>query len=961
MDRPAATSQAHRTLTVLLAVLVATFTFRPSAYVAAASYPACTIVGTSDSEVLHGTSGDDVICTGGGDDSVDAGAGNDIVLAQGGRITAHLGEGDDRFDGAGTSSAHVYGEGGNDYILGSDGEDDLDGGPGTDTILGASGDDSIDGGESADDLAGGPGADDIFGESGDDSIDGGDGNDQLSGDNGDDAIFGEVGDDFLSGGDGDDALDGGSGSNLCGTEPGYEYLPGCTFDDERPVILSTSFAKSSVEVGESSDYVLAEVVVEDRSPLQHLEVQCDLYGWQNASPASVQVNRSSGGTRGYSMFTLNGGFSEEEMLNPDIMRVGTSYRVSMPLIFQKGSMPGDYRCRVTAVDFFDNSTTRRSSDETTPGIPTMRVVRSAGEWDDDPPVLQSIVFDRQSVDVTDGDATLGVTVHVTDATQVSGVNLYCASLADPGSSMIQGGIFFENRAGTSGYLKAYSSRQVRSVPVPAEISGTPRDLTASFDLVFAHGTVPGSLWCFLSLHDSASRWISSGNSNWPGPKIPALVVERRGTGWDDAPPRLISLSFDHDIVDVSMGDATLFATVEIEDATAVHDGVIACSSEGGETSAYASFAEDDSVTGSGYRSTDAYNRSPSTDPALFSGGKTRLSIKLPITFRGTSKPGLITCRFDVSDALGHAATQFDLPDLRVNRLPAPRELTAAAVSSTTLGLSWVVPLHNGGAEIVDYDVEVSRDNGLTWDGVPHPPSTVRGMKVSGLAKGRTYLFRVAAINGNGEGTFSQPVSVTTLATPPGVPTALTATGVTTNSATLRWAHPVDRGGTAITDYVVETSRDGGVTWRIVPHVPLASPTLNLVGLAPGTRYLVRIAAKNSLGTGARLVGAFSTGSGLAMAPRDPQVLKLQPWSLTLSWTLPVSNGGSPIVDYRIQVSTNGGSSWKTLTHSVSNRRTFQVRGLQPETEYRFRVAAVNGNGIGTYVTLAPVITPSTAP
>ena len=73
------------------------------------------------------------------------------------------------------------------------------------------------------------------------------------------------------------------------------------------------------------------------------------------------------------------------------------------------------------------------------------------------------------------------------------------------------------------------------------------------------------------------------------------------------------------------------------------------------------------------------------------------------------------------------------------------------------------------------------------------------------------------------------------------------------------------------------------------------------------------------------------------------------------------NGGSAIVDYRIQVSTNGGSSWKTLTHAASNLRTFQVRGLRPETEYLYRIAAVNASGVGSYANIASVTTPSAAP
>ncbi|MGI6484634.1 MAG: fibronectin type III domain-containing protein [Candidatus Dojkabacteria bacterium] len=71
-------------------------------------------------------------------------------------------------------------------------------------------------------------------------------------------------------------------------------------------------------------------------------------------------------------------------------------------------------------------------------------------------------------------------------------------------------------------------------------------------------------------------------------------------------------------------------------------------------------------------------------------------------------------------------------------------------------------------------------------------------------------------------------------------------------------------------------------------------------------------------------------------------------SIYLGWTAPSDYGTSPITDYIIQYSTNGGSTWTTYNDGVSSNTFVTVSGLTSNTTYTFRVAAVNGSGISTY-------------
>jgi titin len=240
--------------------------------------------------------------------------------------------------------------------------------------------------------------------------------------------------------------------------------------------------------------------------------------------------------------------------------------------------------------------------------------------------------------------------------------------------------------------------------------------------------------------------------------------------------------------------------------------------------------------------------------------------------------------------------------------------------------------------------------------------------ISNLVPGAEYLFRVRGENGATENQDLNLVRVNYVVhnstipgpTNPAAPTTFAARSITTTTATLSWTAPTDNGGSAITDYVIETSRDG-TTWSAVPHTASTSTSMNLSGLAPGTTYQVRIATKTAVGTSETLTGSFTTTAGAPLAPQNLAATSVTGTTLTLTWNLPTSNGGSPITDYKIEVSSNGGSSWSAITHSASNSRAFNVTGLAKGTSYRFRVSTITTIGTSAAPAVLSVTTVGNAP
>jgi plastocyanin len=129
------------------------------------------------------------VFAGGGDDIVRVGSGTtarDITLQQ---STIYLGEGND-FARVGGQRATIFGDQGDDLVIGGAADDTIYGGFGNDRLFGSGGPDRIFGDDGNDLIGGGDGNDSqLFGGLGNDTISGGRGNDRISGDAGIDTAY----------------------------------------------------------------------------------------------------------------------------------------------------------------------------------------------------------------------------------------------------------------------------------------------------------------------------------------------------------------------------------------------------------------------------------------------------------------------------------------------------------------------------------------------------------------------------------------------------------------------------------------------------------------------------------------------------------------------------------------------------------------------------------------------------
>jgi len=263
-------------------------------------------------------------------------------------------------------------------------------------------------------------------------------------------------------------------------------------------------------------------------------------------------------------------------------------------------------------------------------------------------------------------------------------------------------------------------------------------------------------------------------------------------------------------------------------------------------------------------------------------------------------------------------------------------------------LTWTAPVVNGGAAISDYKIEFSSNAGSTWTTFTRSASTATTATVTGLVNGKSYLFRVSAVNSAGAGSAVATTTAITPRTVPGVVTGITATPGNIQ-ASLAWTAPAVNGGAAISDYKIEFSSNAGSTWTTFTRSASTATTATVTGLVNGKSYLFRISAINSAGAGSAVATTTAITprtvpgvvTGITATPRTAQA--------SLTWTAPAVNGGAAISDYKIEFSSNAGSTWTTFTRSASTATTATVTGLVNGKSYLFRISAINSAGAGSAV------------
>jgi titin len=165
--------------------------------------------------------------------------------------------------------------------------------------------------------------------------------------------------------------------------------------------------------------------------------------------------------------------------------------------------------------------------------------------------------------------------------------------------------------------------------------------------------------------------------------------------------------------------------------------------------------------------------------------------------------------------------------------PCGMPLTATKVTGTSVTLTWLPPVDNGGSPITDYILWRRDMTGKSWEQMDPVPEFLTEYTLTGLKEGARYMFRVAAKNSAGVGETIQmkepvhckktqgeadkrstPTQSFDIPEKPGRPGKPFATAVTDDSVTLSWPAPDSFGSSPITNYVIEKREITKSKWSI---------------------------------------------------------------------------------------------------------------------------------------------------
>jgi len=282
---------------------------------------------------------------------------------------------------------------------------------------------------------------------------------------------------------------------------------------------------------------------------------------------------------------------------------------------------------------------------------------------------------------------------------------------------------------------------------------------------------------------------------------------------------------------------------------------------------------------------------------------------------------------------------------------APRNLTARW-GDRYVNLTWEAPADDGGSLIVGYKVYRGTSSGnetyLTTVG-----NVTTYYNDTGLTNGRTYYYRVSAVNGLGEGELSEEVSATPLGVPSAPQNLVAIAG--DGYVSLTWEAPDDNGGLPIVGYNIYRGTSSGNETLLATVGNVL--TYNDTGLTNGQTYYYRVSAVNGLGEGELSVEVNATPKTIPSAPQN-LVARAGNRYVVLTWEAPADDGGSPIIGYKIYRGTSSGNV--VLLTTVENETTYNDTGLTNGQRYYYRVSAVNGFGEGE-LSVEVNATPKTVP
>jgi hypothetical protein len=349
--------------------------------------------------------------------------------------------------------------------------------------------------------------------------------------------------------------------------------------------------------------------------------------------------------------------------------------------------------------------------------------------------------------------------------------------------------------------------------------------------------------------------------------------------------------------------------------------------------------------------------------------------------------------------VGTAAFTYQANDLNGSSVPqtvtitvlpaAPVGLQPASVTSNQVVLTWSA----NPTDLTGFIVQQSTDS-IDWTTIATPGPAAQTATATGLNTGTPYFFRVAATSSVGNSAFTGTSAIFVNQPLPPIIETTSHSGVTTTGNW--WTGTFlpgyydgsflndgnqNKGGSSVTfnfnlstagnydvaiwypassgnasNVPVDIHAASGTTTELVNEQQNGGQWVDL-GIFAFNAGAAPIVIRNTGTNGLVVANAVElTPTTAALTPPPPgafAAVAASTSTINLSW----SENSTLATGFLIQQSPDG-INWTTIATPGASATTQPVSGLNPGTNYYFRIQATGGNGNSTFSTVGPVTTPS---
>ncbi|XP_026815472.1 protein sidekick isoform X3 [Rhopalosiphum maidis] len=289
----------------------------------------------------------------------------------------------------------------------------------------------------------------------------------------------------------------------------------------------------------------------------------------------------------------------------------------------------------------------------------------------------------------------------------------------------------------------------------------------------------------------------------------------------------------------------------------------------------------------------------------------------------------------------------------------PRSVSAFAISSTEVRLSWEHPQQNQqNGDLLGYKIFYividSPNEHRVEEETEVVPATYVSHSLVFLDKYTEYKIQILAFNPAGDGPRSAPIIVRTHQGVPGPPTDLQFSEITMNSLKVSWTPPKRKNGQLLGYIITYETAEQNERFSKQVKQRVNQTWLLVQPLEEEVTYTFSVRAQ-TIDLGVAIKGNVTTGPqpGSPKSPFDLSLVKTVS-SVALKWTNGASGKG-PILGYYIQSRRKATHDWEhydtrwtTVTKSNSgplDEFSVSYQSLLPSTSYLFRIVAHNEFGI----------------